>query len=156
MNDAAFLMLRHILVAVDPRSADLLRDGTRDLHLAISASKGDRAEIARGLVRVIDNALPRLEDWKITPRGITTIALSLIDEGLNDGYRDYPSAEQAASAIQSLADTRNRLEPFSAKQLENLNERIQALLDATRDGDRFNTRQQRFVDALREVRNLLG
>jgi len=156
MNDAAFLMLRHILVAVDPRAADMLRDGTRDLHIAISASRGDRAELARKLVAVIDSTLPRLQDWKITPRGITTIALSLIDEGVNDGYRDYPSAEQAASAIQSLADTRNRLEPFSPKQLDQLNERIKALLDATKDGDVFNTRQQRFVDALREVRNLLG
>jgi hypothetical protein len=156
LNDSAFLMLRHILVAVDPRAADLLRDGTRDLHLAISASRGDRAEIARRLVGVIDNSLPRLEDWKITAKGITTIAVSLIDEGLSDGYRDYPSAEQAASAIQSLADTRNRLDPYSPKQLDMLNDKIQMLLEVTKDGDRFNTRQERFVETLREVRNLLG
>ena len=149
LNDAGFLMLRHILAGIDPESGTRLRSGIVRIHAAVSKSEGDRTQIARELAQFVDSLLPKISGWEVNPRGLRAITVSLIEEGLDNEYYDYPSAEQAAVAIQSLADTLNDLEPFPAPRLERLNGCIDALLQATQDGDRFQGRSSEFVGALR-------
>jgi len=82
--------------------------------------------------------------------------VSLIDEGIDNQYRDYPSAEQAASAIQSLAATLNRLNPYSQAELNRLNAAIDDLLRVTEEGNGFENRSPQFSESLRRVRGLLS
>ena len=149
LNDAGFLMLRHILVGVDPSSAASMREGILKVHAAVSKSEGNRREIARDLASFVDREIQKIAAWDVGPRSLQAIALSLIEEGLDDQYYDYPSAEQAATAVQSLADTLNTISPFSDSKLDRLNGCIDALLRATQDGDRFQRRTPDFVSALR-------
>jgi hypothetical protein len=149
LNDAGFLMLRHILVGVDPASAQAMREGILKIHAAVSKSEGNRREIARDLANFVDREVQKIAAWEVKPRSLQAIALSLIEEGLDDQYYDYPSAEQAATAVQSLADTLNSIEPFSDNKLDRLNGCIDALLRATQDGDRFQRKSPEFVSALR-------
>jgi hypothetical protein len=149
LNDAGFLMLRHILVGVHPESSASMREGILKIHAAVSKSEGNRREIARDLAAFVDREVERIRQWDVGPRSLQKIALSLIEEGLDDQYYDYPSAEQAATAVQSLADTLNSIEPFSDSKLDRLNSCIDALLRATQDGDRFQLRSPEFVTALR-------
>jgi hypothetical protein len=155
LNDSAFLMLRHIMRPIDPAASDRLTEEARALHGAISKSQGDRADRARRLANYVNQLIPRIMRWKVSPGDVRKIAVSLIDEGIENQYNDYPSAEQAAGAIQSLAATLNRLEPFSQAELDRINKSIEDLLQATRDGDRFQTRSPQFTDVLRRLRSLL-
>jgi hypothetical protein len=149
LNDAGFLMLRHILVGVSPGSAASMRDGILKVHAAVSKSEGNRREVARDLANFVDREIEKIVAWAVKPKSLQAIALSLIEEGLDDQYYDYPSAEQAATAVQSLADTMNTMQPFSDNKLDRLNGCIDALLRATQDGDRFQRRSPEFVSALR-------
>lgn len=149
LNDSGFLMLRHILVGVDPSSAVAMREGILKVHAAVSKSEGNRREIARDLASFVDREVQKIAAWDVKPKALQSIALSLIEEGLDEQYYDYPSAEQAATAVQSLADTINSISPFSDSKLDRLNGCIDALLKATQDGDRFQRRSPEFVSALR-------
>jgi hypothetical protein len=156
MNDSAFLMLRHIMVPIDPEASEWLTRATRELHQAVSVSVGDRAERAKVLADYVDQLIPKIKNWRISAQGVRQIAVSLIDEGIDNQYNDYPSAEQAAGAIQSLAATLNRLQPFPQTELDRVNNAISDVLQATRDGDRFQTRSPQFTDTLRRLRDLLA
>jgi hypothetical protein len=148
LNDSGFLMLRHIMSGVDPGAAGAIRDGILKVHAAVSKSEGSRREVANELAALVTRQIPKILDWQPTARSINRIAISLIDEGLDNQYYDYPSAEQAAVAIQSLADTLNGIRPFSESKLTSLNRCIDALLRATQDGDRFYGRGDAFIEAL--------
>jgi len=157
LNDAGFLMLRHILVGVDLKAAQDLRAGILRVHAAVSKSEGNRARVAGSLASFVNQQLPKIVSWDVQAKPIRDIAVSLINEGLDQQYNDYPSAEQAAVAIQSLADTLNGIQPFSDRRLTRLNSCIDALLRATQEDDGFQRRSRQFVNALGCARSeLLG
>jgi len=132
------------------------RAARQALHAAVSKSEGNRESRARQLSRYVDELIPLIRDWTITAEGVRQIAVSLIDEGIDNQYRDYPSAEQAASAIQSLAATLNRLNPYSQAELNRLNAAIDDLLRVTEEGNGFENRSPQFSESLRRVRGLLA
>ncbi len=148
LNDSGFLMLRHILVGVDKSATPELRAGILKIHAAVSKSQGNRANVAKSLERFVDLQIPKIVTWNPEADPIRDIAVSLIEEGLAQQYNDYPSAEQAAVAIQSLADTLNGIRPFSDARLRRLNSCIDALLRATQEDDGFQRRSSQFVRAL--------
>ena len=157
INDSGFLMLRHILEGVSPSAAKKVREGTRRMHAAMSKSEGNRANVAKDLADLIDSdALPAIASWDVGASSIQRIAVSLIDEGLDNQYADYPSAEQAAVALQSLADTLNGLRPFTRNEMNGINACLQDLLQATRDGDLFQTRAGGFTGALNCAKGFLS
>jgi hypothetical protein len=149
-------MLRHIMVPMDPAISERLTQEVRALHAAISKSVGDRSARATELASYVEKeVIPRIARWKVSASDVRKIAVSLIDEGIENQYNDYPSAEQAAGAIQSLAATLNRIERYSQPDLDRINQAIDALLQATRDGDRFQTRSPQFTESLKRLRELL-
>jgi hypothetical protein len=155
LNDSAFLMLRHIMVPIDTEASARLTRDARELHAAISKSVGDREVLAARMANYVDQLIPQIANWRISAEGVRQIAVSLIDEGIDNQYNDYPSAEQAAGAIQSLAATLNRLQPYAQDRLDLVNQAIENVLQVTRDGDRFQTRSPQFTETLRRLRELL-
>ena len=154
LNDSSLLMLQSVLKGVAPESAQQLRSQTTALHKAMSRSIGDRAAIAQRLASVVEDAIPKLQEWNVSLESVRTIVLSLIDEGIGGEFRDFPSAEQAMQAIQSLADTLEQLKPLDNARRQRLQQAIKELHATTLKPDRFSSPD--FVAALKQLRQPLG
>jgi hypothetical protein len=136
LNDSSFLMLRHVLVAMDPDAAATLRSETRALHQAMSG-EGDARKVARRLEERVEDWTGRLAGWQPDADGVRRIAQSVVDEGIGGEYLDYAAAEQAAMALQALAVTLSSMQALGAGQVAQLDGEIEKLLAATQSDQRY-------------------
>jgi hypothetical protein len=137
LSDSSFLMLYHAAMPIDPEAARGLRQGTLDLHAAISRGTGDSRRVADELHAIVSALIPKLEQNAFDVATVRRITDSLLSEGLEGEYSDYAGSEQATMALQALASALDREGQLDAKTLEALNVNLDRLLAATHDGDRF-------------------
>lgn len=107
LNDANLIMVRHIARRVAPGEAESFAKASAALHAAI-AGGGDALAQAKRVRTAIQALMPRIEKHKFTPEDMHGIFNGLIDDGLAGQYSDYQGAEQAAMALQALADFMSR------------------------------------------------
>ena len=107
LNDASLLMLRHIARRVDPAGANALEAQVERLHRSV-AGEEDALVQARRTIDASDALLKRIVAHNFGPEDLRAIAASLISDALAGQYSDYQGAEQAAMAVQSVADMLSR------------------------------------------------
>lgn len=103
LNDASLMMVRHIARRVDPKGAPTLGLAIQDLYASIAAT-GDTVGQAIRVREAVQALLPRLEGYRFSAEDVRAIVHGIIDDGLRGQYSDYQGAEQAALALQAVAD----------------------------------------------------
>jgi hypothetical protein len=107
LNDANFLMLRHIARRVDPNGATAFEAQIARMHKAIAGGDDSIAQ-ARNVITAIGDLTKRIGKHRFSNDDLRAILASLIDDGLKGEHADYQGAEQAVMALQSVADMLRR------------------------------------------------
>ncbi len=103
LNDASFLMLRQIARRVVPDETVAFAQQVARLHRAV-ATGSDALEQARVVEDLISSMIPKISAYRFSGEDVQAILVGLIDDGLAGEYTDYQGAEQAAMAVQSVAE----------------------------------------------------
>lgn len=146
LNDANLLMVRHIARRVAPRDAEALAQSSRALHAALAGGT-DALTHARGLRETIERLVPAIEKHRFTAEDLRGMLQTLIDDGLAGQYSDYQGAEQAAMALQALADFMARR---NLTQAPALRPALQRVMVAVSNDEAY--RPEQFTAALRDLR----
>ncbi len=120
LSDASFLMLRHGLVAAAPEQAEALRGELRALHQATAKGPAEAQQAAQRMLARLQTAIATLDAWKPDAAAIRRVLDSLLAEGASGEYLDYAAAEQAALAVQALADNLRQQGALSAQRAGSL------------------------------------
>ncbi|HKX38312.1 MAG TPA: hypothetical protein VJN20_06650, partial [Burkholderiales bacterium] len=148
LNDANLLMVRHIARRVAPRDAAAISDASKALHVAIAGGNDALVQASR-LGKLIEGLTLKIEKHNFSAEDLRAILESLIDDGLAGEYSDYQGAEQAAMALQAVADFMSRRGVASAAPLRPAMGRLMA---AVKDDEAY--RPEEFADALRSLKAL--
>jgi hypothetical protein len=146
LNDASLLMLRQIARRVDVDGAAAFAQQVERLHRAV-ASGDDTMAQARGVQEMIAGLIPKISAHGFSVDDVRGILGGLIDDGLAGQYGDYQGAEQAAMALQSVADfmaRRGMLRPATVKPA------MTKLLSAVANDEKY--RPAAFEQALRDLK----
>jgi hypothetical protein len=146
LNDSHLLMLRQIARRVDARSADALMRDSESLYAAL-AGGNDAGAPARRVRQSIENLVPRISAHEFSPQDLSAVLMGLIDDGLAGQYSDYQGAEQAAMALQAVADLMARRGLLRAAAVQPA---LRELLAALANDERYT--EEAFVRALRALR----
>ncbi len=146
LNDANLIMVRHIARRVAPGEAEALAQASKALHAAL-AGGGDVLLQARELREKIGTLVSGIEKHQFSAADLRGIFQGLIDDGLSGHYSDYQGAEQAAMALQAIADFMARRGLAAAPALRPALERVMA---AVANDEAY--RPEQFAAALRELR----
>lgn len=149
LNDASFLMLRHIAKRVDPTGAPVLAQEVSALHHAV-ADGDDALKRAHELQEAIAKLIPKISAHHFSAEDLRGIMLGLIDEGLDGQYGDYQGAEQAVMAVQSVADYMGRSGMLHTAAVRS---NLKQLLALTANNEKF--RSADFIQALRALKSRL-
>ena len=114
-----------------------LRQNRHDRAPNGSLGEGNRQQILRSLEQLVARGLEALEAWQPAPASLRRIARSLIRDGLEGQYRDYAAAEQAAMALQALAQTLQSLGALTPEALRGIDLQLQEILEVTDDDERY-------------------
>jgi hypothetical protein len=103
LNDSSLLMTRQIGRRVNPQGDARFGEQMTRLHQAV-ATGNDALAQARTMQEMVSELLPKISAYKFTADDMRAMLVGLIDDGLAGQYSDYQGAEQAAMALQSVAD----------------------------------------------------
>ena len=148
LNDANLLMVRHIARRVAPRDAAAISDASRTLHAAIAGGNDALVQAGR-LGKLIGGLTSKIEKHNFSAEDLRAIMESLIDDGLAGEYSDYQGAEQAAMALQAVADFMARRGVGAAAPLRPAMQRIMATV-----ANDEAYRPEEFAEALRSLKAL--
>ena len=146
LNDASFLMLRQIARRVVPNEANAFAQHIAGLHKAI-ASGNDALAQAKAVEGQITAMIPKITAHRFTGEDVRAILVGLVDDGLAGQYTDYQGAEQAAMAVQSVADFMGR---HNLLRTPPLKAAMRRMLTAVGHDEKFQPAA--FQQALRDVK----
>jgi hypothetical protein len=146
LNDSYLLMVRHIARRVDAAAGEALARESPRLHAAL-AGGDDALARARAVQATIQELLPKIAAYRFSTEDLRAVLLALIDDGLAGHYSDYQGAEQAAMAVQALADLMSRRGLLRSADIKPAISRLMAAVD---NDEKYAAAG--FVRALRELR----
>jgi hypothetical protein len=146
LNDSHLIMVRHIAGRVDGEGSAALARAMADLHAALGG-RGDALAQARRVLAAVQALVPRIHAHRFSADDLSAIAFGLIEDGVRGEYSDYQGAEQAAMALQSVADFMARRGFLKAAAIRAPMERMMA---AVANDETY--RAEEFAGALRELR----
>ena len=118
------------------------------MHVAIA--NGESVSVRVGELRErIEKLILAVEKHSFSAEDLRAILESLVDDGLAGEYSDYQGAEQAAMALQAVADFMSRRGVGAAAPLRPAMQRIMA---AVANDEAY--RPEEFAEALRSLKAL--
>lgn len=153
LNDAHFLMLRHIVKTMDGTAGARLTQQIRALHRATADSYIATRTQAIALRADVVALAPQVAAHSFDRAAMRALLDAIIDEGQRGEDQDYVAAEQATMAIATLATALEAAGALSASQTAHINQALQPLYDAVQHDERY--RPAAFTQALRRVRTAL-
>ncbi len=153
LNDAHFLMLRHIVLRVDPALGAQLSSRIRALHKATAESYQATRSQAQALRTLVDDLSPRIAAHAFSIPDLRGMLDAIISEGERGEDQDYVAAEQATMAIATLTTALETAGVLSHAQRQFINQAFAPLYDAVQHDDHYRPAQ--FSKALRTVRGAL-
>jgi len=153
LNDAHFLMLRHIVTRVEPALGAQLAQQIRTLHQATTASHQATRAQAMSLRAHVDSLGPRIAAHDFTATEMRGMLDAIIMEGQRGEDQDYVAAEQATMAIATLTAALENAGALSHAQTQSINQALAPLYDAVQHDEHYRPAQ--FSQALRTVRAAL-
>lgn len=153
LNDAHFLMLRHIATRVDRALGAKFVGGVLTLHQATTEShKATRAQ-AQALLKQVQHLAPRVAAHDFSNTELRDMLDDIISEGLRGEVLDYVAAEQGTMAIATLTAALEAAGKLSHAQVRSINQALAPLYVAVQDDDKY--RPEQFTQALRTVKAAL-
>lgn len=146
VNDANLVILRLILVAVDPELSQRLKDQTRALHQATLRGRDPLLSAAADLTTTLNTALSRAAQFDFTAGDLRKIFARLIEEGEQGELLDYAAGEQAAMAASNLVAAYQETGVLDGADVADEIDRVYAAV-ADENAYTANT----LVDALRDL-----
>lgn len=150
LNDSNLIMLRQIVRRIDARAGESLALGIERLYAAIGGGDDALAQ-ARRVRQAIQELVPKISAHRFSGEDLRGIVLGLIDDGLRGQYSDYQGAEQAAMALQAVADFMARRGMLTAAAVKPA---MGGLMAAVANDEDYKV--ERFAHALRELRVAIG
>ncbi len=151
LNASGMLMLRLILLQLDPALAQRFSTAVRALDAAVAGS-GDMRARALDVKGQADQAAAMIAARGLGHEQLRAMALALVDDGLAGAYPDYAGAEQAALALGSVINTMHKLGQF--KSAAPLNQALAAVREALRYDEAYKPAE--FQTRLRGLRPLVA
>lgn len=140
LNDGNLLMLRALVRGLLPDLTSAFDGEVMALHRAVSAGEApegkDYLVLARELSTRIQGLIPALERATYDAAAQRRILVALIEEAQATSFSDYAAAEQACMAITNLIN--DLVHSDVLKLSAGLRERLEGLLDALQDDERYN------------------
>lgn len=153
LNDAHFLMLRHIVKSLDGAAGARLTQQIRALHQATGASYLATRAQAVALRAQVGTLAPQVAAHTFSRAAMRALLDAIIDEGQRGEDQDYVAAEQATMAIATLATALEAAGDLNAGQTATINQALRPLYDAVQHDERYQPAA--FTQALRTVRRAL-
>jgi hypothetical protein len=153
LNDAHFLMLRHIVTRIAPTLGAQLAQQIRALHQATTASRQATRAQAQTLRAQVDGLSPRIAAHDFSSTEMRGMLDAIITEGQRGEDQDYVAAEQATMAIATLTAALENAGALSHAQTQSINQALAPLYDAVQHDEHYRPAQ--FSQALRTVRAVL-
>lgn len=144
LQDANLVMLRAIAAALDPATAERLKDETRALHRATRQGASTVAGAANKLADTVAAFGNQLEASPLNPDVLRATLETLASRQHAADYADFGAAEQATMAIASIFESLGET-PDPAV--------LDRLYETTQSPARFNSRG--FTNALDQLRESL-
>ncbi len=153
LNDAHFLMLRHIALRVDPALGARLSQQILALHQATAESHQATRAQAQALRKQVDSLVPRIAVHDFSATEMRGMLDAIIMEGQHGEDQDYVAAEQATMAIATLTAALENAGALSHAQTQSIDKALAPLYDAVQHDEHYRPAQ--FSQALRTVRGAL-
>ncbi len=153
LNDANFIMLRHILKAVDAKLAKQLRSQTRALHRSVINGNTALRRAAAAVRTTTEKAIKELANHEFSDGDVIVILKSIIAEGLKGELRDYASAEQTMMAANNVVVVLDNAKAINDAQLNKLNKALDKMFEVTKNDKVY--RPGKFTAALKSLKSAI-
>jgi hypothetical protein len=150
LNDSSLLMLRLVLLEVEPKLGAALSTKLRELHVASNSSPWLTKKRAGELRQIVKSAIARIDRHEFSAKQTVALTRRLLDSGIAGEYQNYIAAEQCVMAIGALVAAWNDARPFDAATARLVNESMQGLYDSVANDESFVPAQ--FEAALTRLR----
>ena len=142
LNDASLLMVGAIVrQALPARQARAYAERVATLKRAVAGDGGDALQAARELRATLDEVVRSLASRRFRDADVRAILAALIDDGLDDRYRDYAGAEQATMAIAGVMDYLAKHGQLAG--LRGANAALDRVYDTVKDDQRYQPERYR-------------
>lgn len=150
LNDANLLMLRVIARQIDSTLADRVTQRAAALQAA-NAGTGDMSAAAKNMKETAEEVGQRVQTVTFSPVVMASLALAVIDEGIDGRFQDYAGAEQAYMSLGSVVDFMNRTGEL--KNAEGVNKALGEIGDSLRSDETWKPAD--FQSRLADIRKLI-
>jgi len=137
LNDSNLLMLRLVLLQIDPKLGAELTGKLRKLHEASSSSPWATRKIAGELRALVRSAINLVNRHEFSPRQTVALTSELISTGIAGEFQDYIAAEQCVMGIGALVAAWNDAKPFDRRTTELVSGLMNVLFDSVADDESF-------------------
>ena len=152
LNDANFIMLRHIITAIDPATGKQLRQQTLALHRAVTGSYSAAMSAAGKLLATTEKSIQVIAGHKFSGKDMVAVLNNLIKDGLRGEYQDYPAAEQTVMGVTDVMNVMDNAGFIDTAQFNNMNKVVDKLFDATKNDENYSP--AKFTAALRALQKV--
>ena len=153
LNDASLLMVGAIVrQALPAEEARAYTERLAELRRAVAGDGGDALESAKALRAALDDVVRSLATRRFRDADVRAILMELVDDGLDDRYRDYAGAEQATMAMASVMDYLAK--HGALKGLRGANAALDRVYAAVKDDQHYQP--ERYRAALGDLRKALA
>jgi len=153
LNDANFIMLRHIVKVVDAALSKQLRAQTRALHRSVISGNAAMKRAAVAVRATTEKAIKKIAKHEFSDKDVIFILKSIVAEGLKGELRDYASAEQTMMAANNVVVVLDNAKAIDEAQLNKLNKALDKMFEVTKNDQVY--RPGKFGTALRTLKSAI-
>jgi len=150
LNDANFIMLRHIVKVVDAQLGKKLRKQTLALHRSVIQGNAAMKRAAKNVRATTVKSIEAVAKHNFTNNDVVAILNSIVAEGLKGELRDYASAEQTMMAANNVVVVLDNAQAINESQLNSLNNALDKMFDATKNDTSYN--YSKFIAGLKSLK----
>jgi hypothetical protein len=150
IHDGNTMMLRVLARHVNPALEKELVEKTRAVHAASVKDRGQMEEAAKVAAQVGDKMAAAFAAREFDQGDVRAMLTGVVAAGIDGGYLDYASAEQATMALGAILDTMRKSDMVDAAQHRTMTAALEACYSAVaKDGE---YKPQTFAQALQTFR----
>jgi hypothetical protein len=137
LNDSSLLMLRLVLLEIEPALGKALSARLKELHTASNSSPWVTKKRAGELREIVETAIATVDRHEFSAAQTVALTRRLLGNGIAGEYRDYIAAEQCVMGIGALVAAWNDARPFDRATANLVNESMQGLYDSVANDESF-------------------
>jgi len=153
LNDANFIMLRHIVKVVDANLGKQLRTQTRALHRSVINGNAAVKRAAVAVRATTEKAIKKIAKHDFSDSDVVAILNSIVSEGLRGELRDYAAAEQTMMAANNVVVVLDNAKVINDAQLNKLNKALDKMFEVTKNDKVY--RPGKFSAALKSLKSAI-